>query len=235
MTNESTNPPMDCRTARDELPALIYDDLDGGLRERVERHLGTCKACRTELEAHRKTLRLLDTWSIDEGPPVSVGRQRGRRRMLAWLRPVLVGSAAAAVMFLALGALGGEVQYDRGRLMLSIGRTGDSRPAAVQDLSRFAERFSADVRGEVDGRFAALVNALDTDLAEMTRQQESRRVSLLRALDQQYFDDLQLQNQVLASLVRRFEMESMTNDRRFADISMVLSAPGAVRDRDEKY
>lgn len=235
MTSESTHPPMDCQSARVELAALLYGDLDDGPKVRVESHLASCPECRAEFEAHRKTLQFLNAWTINEQTSVSVGQSGRPRRKLAWARPLLVGSAAAALVFAVLGALGGEVRYDRGRLTLSIGRADVSRPETAPDLSRFAADLSTEFRGEVNGQFAALVTALDANLADLTRQQEVRRVLLLRALDERYFKDLQMQNQMLAGLVRRFETESMTNNRRFEHISMLISAPGAVRQKDEQF
>ncbi len=235
MTTDSTKPPMDCQEARDDLPALLYQDLEEDRKQQVERHLADCSACREQLEGHRKTMRLLDTWSIDAEAPTSAERQPRPRRKLAWLRPTLVGSAAALLMFASISALGGELQYENGRLTVSIGGSEDSYSADSPDLSRFAERLTTEVQGEVDVQIEALVTLLDASFTELTRREEQRRVMLVRALDQQRYEDLRRQNEVLEVLLRRQEVDALTTRQGFDEIAMIISTQGPATDTDERF
>ena len=95
----SSESQLDCEAVRAELAALLYDELSDDLKRSLEHHLDVCAACRAELEGHRRTMRMLDQWSLapcasrSSIPWVAVPR----RPLQGWLRPVLVGTAAALI------------------------------------------------------------------------------------------------------------------------------------------
>lgn len=50
---------MRCQTARSLLSRYIDGDIDESLKNRLEAHLAECAACRDELDALRKTVKML--------------------------------------------------------------------------------------------------------------------------------------------------------------------------------
>lgn len=207
MTND-LNAPIDCEAVRDEMPGLLYDDIDPGARSVVEEHLAQCAACRAELEADRATLRCLDEWSVESPPAAGISSfsiQTSRR--LGWLRPVLVGAVAAAVAFAALGAIGADARYGDGALILTIGRamaeSDDGRP-----FSNGLNAARAVTREELDERLSRIAEALAIDLEDLGRRQERRRVVLAQVVDVELDRDWRRQARLVEILVARYESES---------------------------
>ncbi len=184
---EASNAPMDREAVRIELPAVLYGELDGEMGRRVEAHLDSCEACSAELDAHRRTLAMLDEWSV-ERPPAPAGVRRAsapQSRRTRWARPIAIGAAAASVAFIALTLVGARAERIDGRLVLSLGRrdarftpTGPvQRPAVLMPVVQ------AVARDEIEPRIEALLTVLDDELSSMTQREEARRVLLARAVD----------------------------------------------------
>jgi anti-sigma factor RsiW len=100
---------MKCSHVREELPALVYGDLQPEPRDRLREHLTACPACLQELAALERVRGMLDGVPA---PEVQVDlarlyREAARRqgdRLRAWRRAAYaVGAAAAAVLLLAIG------------------------------------------------------------------------------------------------------------------------------------
>jgi hypothetical protein len=215
-----TDRPLDCQAARDELPALLYDDLDETLRRRVEEHLDACDECRAELDGHRRTMRLLDAWSVDTAPPKDAGppAQSHRWRVYGWLRPVLTGAAAAVVAFAVLGVLGADLQYEDSRLTVTIGAR---LSPAINDLQR-TEAIAPVVRAvagdELDARCEALLRILDAKLVEFGRREEQRRVLFANAVDLRRDEDLRQQEALLQTLAEHVGAEALRTRHALDDI-----------------
>ncbi|MHC4695187.1 MAG: anti-sigma factor family protein [Planctomycetota bacterium] len=217
---DASDKPLDCRVVRDELPALLYDDLDAELERRVEQHLQSCEACRAELEGHRRTIQLLDTWSVDSArlPELTALPGWRRRRVLGWLRPVLTGAAAALVVFAVLGLLRSDVQYADGRLTVTIGGRSSPTPSRVDDPGSIVPAVRAVARDEVDARFAALLEALEVGFVKFGELEEQRRMLLARAVDLRRDEDRRQQTAVLQALTDRLEAEAIWTHQALGDI-----------------
>ncbi len=50
MTTNTPCDPLDCESARLELPVLLSEELDAPTKRQVEAHLTTCAACRDEVQ-----------------------------------------------------------------------------------------------------------------------------------------------------------------------------------------
>jgi hypothetical protein len=213
---DTTDRPLDCRAARDELPALLYDDLDETLRGRIEGHLQGCDGCRAELAGHRRTMRLLDAWSVDTAPPEDAGSpaRPHRWQLYGWLRPVLTGAAAALVVFALLGVLGADLQYENGRLTVTIGA---GLSPASHDVDR-ADAVAPVVRDELDARCEELLRILDAELAEFGRREEQRRVLLANAVDLRRDEDLRRQETLLQKLAEHMGTEAVRTRHALDDI-----------------
>lgn len=184
---ETSNAPMDCEAVRLELPALLYGELDGETKRRVESHVDSCEACAAESDAHRRTLAMLDEWSV-ERPPAPAGVRTAsapESRRYRWARSIAIGAAAASVAFIALSLVGARAERIDGQLVLSLGRrdarftpTGPALRPAV-----FMPVVQAVARDEIEPRIEALLTVLDDELSLMTQREEARRVLLARAVD----------------------------------------------------
>src|SRR5262245_2754161 len=88
MTNPELEP--DCGRIRNELSALLYEELAPDARLAVETHLASCDACREELAALRETRALLARWET----PASTEDPRAVARSVAALARTPVAPAA---------------------------------------------------------------------------------------------------------------------------------------------
>jgi anti-sigma factor RsiW len=94
----------DCDQYREKLGAYAAGMLDEPERAALERHLDACEVCRGEVQAARRTWSELDAWR-EADLPVDLAESamtsfRSRRRIYRMVLP----SAAAAVIALALSA-----------------------------------------------------------------------------------------------------------------------------------
>jgi len=110
---------MRCATSRRLISRYQDGELGRWRRRRLERHLGGCVACRSELEAHRRVWALLEAAEVAEVPDVL-----GRLDALLDREPVMparrrpwriapVAYAAAVLLFAAAGSLGGVHAAER--------------------------------------------------------------------------------------------------------------------------
>ena len=118
---------MDCsRYEEDLLIVYLFDETTEEEKRTIEGHLSSCKRCTRTLAELRGTVTAMQTWK-DEDMPRSVvllpgrGEQgRGRFKAPLWLRG-LGWAAAAAVVVLVLSQ--GSIEYGKGALSVSFGRT----------------------------------------------------------------------------------------------------------------
>ena len=89
----------------------------------VQEHLATCETCALEVASLRQTMELLDEWQTAEPSPYFSSRLRARMReehaqqragWFGWLRRPAVLTAAAAILAVAVGMLGGG-QYSNSK------------------------------------------------------------------------------------------------------------------------
>ncbi len=145
-----------CNESRGEqIVAYLYDDLDAAERQRLEAHVQTCAACRSEMSSLRGIRRELGRWSP---PEPSIGFTPGLApapgRIGAWARmkTVPVWAQAAAAM-LVVGAAAGlaniEIRRDAAGIIV---RTGWSQPpvASVPSLSPSAADVSSPAPWQAD-------------------------------------------------------------------------------------
>lgn len=233
MSSDSSTTRIDCEKTRLELPAMLYNELEADLKTRVEQHLESCAACRAELDGHRRTMRALDEWAAPTIPGASGGPRR--RRILGRIRPVLIGTAAALIVF-ALGALvGTNARYENGRLTVSLGRD------AATDLAAMTSNLRAVVGQELDTRIDALLEALETDLDGLRHDEQQRRILLAQTVDLRRDDDWRRLALIVDALVERQDAEALRVSRFENELAAHRNAaspdipnPGAKPNKKEK-
>jgi anti-sigma factor RsiW len=187
---------MSCESIRDQLPGLLYGDLEAADAASVKGHLQACPVCRREYAALKEVHRLLD------GAPVpvvavdvprmqrQVADQQHRRLRRGRLVSFVCVGAAAAVFLLAFG-LHLEVRLEGHQAVIRWGlppvpaapspapitvvRTADSAsPQVVQQLQVLSEIVQG-LAAESDNR-AAELDARD-------QQQQTKLARLQTQLD----------------------------------------------------
>jgi anti-sigma factor RsiW len=106
---------MKCASLRDELMEVVLSGSDLATPA-VQEHLATCSVCAEEVASLRQTMNLLDEWQVPEPSPYFSARLRARMKeehaeqaagWFAWLRRPAVVTAAAALLAVGVGMLGG--------------------------------------------------------------------------------------------------------------------------------
>ncbi|UCE59959.1 MAG: zf-HC2 domain-containing protein [Phycisphaerales bacterium] len=224
MKNDNTKQ-VDCQTVREELPTLLYDELDGESRQLIEQHVEACQQCRDELEGFRRTLRLLDSWSVEAPETAEPFKTHSsvESRLPIRLRPVLVGAAAAVIVFAILGWVGTDWQYADGQLVVTLGRGSMSASYLGQDLNTAVPMLRAVAREEADIRCNSLLTVIQENLVEFERQQEERRLALVGAVDVRRDEDWRHQMVMFQALAGGLEREVRYTNRALDDLWTHLS------------
>ena len=129
MSNDS----MNCGQVKRLLPPFLDDELSGRERDVVASHLASCPACRSELEALRADMGLLEQVGTPEVTPFLVTRVmaeiRERKRPASQGFARLVGTLAA-VLVVAV-SIGAGVFFGSGLAQTSTSVAANSTEAAV--------------------------------------------------------------------------------------------------------
>lgn len=187
MTDHSKTP-ADCDAVREDLPAWLYDELEGQARLQIERHLNSCSACRADADELRETMQTLDAWEFDISAAIPADSCGASLTWAQRLRPCLTGAAAAVVVFALLGMFGASVRMGEGRLTLSFGRQAPE--STNPDLATLVPVMRAAARDEIETRLSGLLDALEVDLRKIGRRHEQERMLLARAVDTRREADL---------------------------------------------
>ena len=106
---------MKCGKIREELMTAVLGGPELA-NTAVQEHLASCEACAEEVASLRQTMEMLDEWQTVEPSPYFSVRLRARMReehaqqsvgWLGWLRRPAVLTAAAALLAIGVGMLGG--------------------------------------------------------------------------------------------------------------------------------
>ena len=137
---------MKCGNIREELMEAVLSGPELATPA-VQEHLATCSVCAQEVASLRQAMSVLDEWQAPEPSPYFSSRLRARVReeraneslgWLAWLRRPAVVTAAAALMAVGVGMLGGARWKADHRQILADDSARDSTrvvtASAVSDL-----------------------------------------------------------------------------------------------------
>lgn len=149
---------MECTAIRDEMMEVLYGEAPPATLRVVEDHTATCRECREELDAFRRLRRDLGAWKLPTG---WAARERSFAPP-AWLW------AAAAVLFLAVGAAAGFALAEN-----RLERRLEAREARqLQEIVALR----AEVRSVPSRPDAAILEMVDARV----RQSEARQAVFLR-------------------------------------------------------
>jgi hypothetical protein len=206
-----------CEAVREELPALLYDEAPNDRKRCLQAHLRACEPCRAELKAHRRTMNLLDQWTLEPGKGRATfpwtPRPRGKR--FDGLRPVLIGTAAALIAFAALSMWGVSVSRLNGQWIVSLGHQQQDQMRAVDTLPHGQRRAVRSIVDDaLDYRLQELLVALEADLAGVVHGEQRQRLLLASAVEEVRDADAQRFGAVIDALLRR-QVEAERDVERF--------------------
>jgi anti-sigma factor RsiW len=128
-----SNQTMNCRQVKRLLPPYLDKELSGRVRDEIGIHLASCPACRSEQEALKADIGLLEVAGSPEVTPFLVTRVMAEIRQQK--RPVphgfarLVGTFAAALVVAV--SIGAGVFFGSGLASTPTAVAADSTEAAV--------------------------------------------------------------------------------------------------------
>jgi len=210
---------MDCNDIRQEMPAYLYGELTGRNRAELEEHLLACPACREQMDHGRSAMALLDAWppmarQPEDQPAVVLAGQAGSMRppyRPGRLRAVLMGAAAAVLVFVVLALASAEVEFTDGRFCLSFGAAATAKTSPQAPGNRPLPPLIHTVAAEVvDDRMDQLASALDEAFIRQDRMQEDRLLLLARTLEIRRSEDLQRFSLLLGECTRAAMEDTFT-------------------------
>ncbi len=153
---------MKCGNLRDELMEVVLSGSDLATPA-VQEHLATCSACAEEVTSLRRTMNLLDEWQTPEPSPYFSARLRARMReehaeqqvgWFGWLRRPAVVTAAAALLAVGVGMLGGT-RWKAGHQQ-TIAGNGSANPIGMASTSPVNDLQYLDNHADLFSDFDAL-------------------------------------------------------------------------------
>jgi hypothetical protein len=114
---------MSCQEILDQLPLLIYGELDSDEAAACRRHLAHCRACRAELAAIERTHHLLDRAPVQRSQVdlaavcLRIAARERRGRSIRRIAYGVTAAAAAIALLLALRFL--NLAVEPGRLVVA--------------------------------------------------------------------------------------------------------------------
>jgi hypothetical protein len=108
---------MDCNHWNETWVAYLYDECSSDERETIEKHLGTCDACRQEMDSLAATRRAMESSALEIAAParVMVLPAAPPRATSAWS---FAGGFAAAAAVFAVGILVGVTYFSSNTTVL---------------------------------------------------------------------------------------------------------------------
>ena len=191
---------MNCPDIAEQLPLLLYDELDTEEAADVRSHLETCDSCEVIWRELQQTRTALDEWSpIETGrdvrelftdpananPPVVAGN--------GWkFKSIITGLAAGFLLMATLFFIGVDIQKDAGRLTISFGRgTIPQEPAEpAVDIDALESRIRLATFEHLDRTTFEFAESLNDYLERWDQLQTQQRTELIELFALTRQDDI---------------------------------------------
>lgn len=211
---------MNCEEIKNELPAMLYGELDETAAETVRAHLDTCAACREVFAELTRARNLLDCWhepgiSVPAYDPdqqrlsaESTGPRNSRR-----LLPLAAALAACLVLALILAVAGVEVRSTPAGWVIAFGREAiDTTPLAADLATDLKQMIHNEMEDELGGLFQAVVHHLEV----VSREISEREHLLVDAVRLQRAEDLEVTRNLVHQVARDSQVE-LERTRQYLD------------------
>lgn len=218
---------MECKDVRQEIPSLVYGELDAKSARALKEHLDACSACRGEWERLQETVSRLDAWpDIDAPLDPALFLERARRGSSFFariLKPLSIAAAAGLLVIVTLALIGVEVRHTEGGLVITLGRPAPS------DID-YREMIQEEFEQNLEGLFETVALHLDA----MSRDQEEKRVRFAQAVHFQREEDLRFTK----DLVHQVALESaaeLERNRLILEGLAHMVRPGKTEMPEKRY
>jgi hypothetical protein len=139
---------MKCKELCERMPDLAAG-FDAATPE-MDRHLGSCAECATELAEFRATMALMDEWKVPEPSPYFDVRLRARLREEAakplgwyqWFRKPALALSLAAIMVMSMTLFRSDTGHDRDEKVANVAAEPGTAVGDLQALDKNNELYS---------------------------------------------------------------------------------------------
>ena len=227
---------MNCPDIAEQLPLLLYDELDTEEAADVRPHLETCDSCEVIWRELQQTRTALDEWSpIETGrdvrelftdpananPPVVAGN--------GWkFRSIITGLAAGFLLMATLFFVGVDIRKDAGRLTISFGRgaiTSDppepSEPAV--DVDALESRIRLATFEHIDRTTFEFAESLTEYLERWDQLQARQRTELFELLALARQDDIARYEAGLQSVAEGAASDNLFTRRAVDELAQLVA------------
>lgn len=223
---------MNCPDIAEQLPLLLYDELESDEAASVRSHLATCETCAEVWRELQQTRTALDEWSpIETGrdvrelftdpadpiPTVVAGR--------SWrFRSIITGLAAGFLLMATLFFIGVDIRKDKGRLTISFGQwpiaTEPAGPAV--DVDALESRIRLATFEHIDRTTFEFAESLTEYLERWDQLQAQQRTELIELIVLVRQDDIARYEAGLQTVAEGAASDNLTTRRAMDELAHLV-------------
>ena len=188
---------------RDEWAPFVFGEATGAEARRLQAHLESCTECATEVEGWRRSLKVLDSWSL---PPTA--------RPGNIVAPVFRWAVAAAIVLAAGIAMGRMTAPDATRLRADV--EGSVKLALATEFQQALARSEARLAAMAEENSRELLRTFSESVEEGRVEDRQEVMALLQ--EQQRQSDVRL-----AAFRRDLETVALFADQEFRQAKLALT------------
>ncbi len=224
---------MNCPDIAEQLPLLLYDELEADEATAVRSHLESCEACAQAWQELQQTRRVLDEWSpIETGqdvrelftepvaanPPVVASN--------GWkFKSIITGLAAGLLLMATLFFVGVDISKDNGRLTISFGQgpiTTETAEPAV-DIEALESRIRLATFEHLDRTTFEFAESLNNYLERWDQLQTQQRTELIELLALTRRDDIARYEAGLQTVAEGAASDILTTRRAVDELAQLVA------------
>lgn len=224
---------MNCSDIAEQLPLLLYDELEADEAASVRSHLASCETCAEAWRELQQTRTALDEWSpIETGrdvrelftdpananPPAVTGN--------GWkLHPIITGLAAGLLLMATLFFIGVDIRKDAGRLTISFGRATIAQEPAepVVDVDALESRIRRATFEHIDRTTFEFAESLNDYLERWDQLQTQQRTELIELLALTRQDDIARYEAGLRNVAEGAASDILTTRRAVDELAQLVA------------
>lgn len=224
---------MNCPDIAEQLPLLLYDELEADEATSVRSHLETCEACAQAWRELQQTRRVLDEWSpIETGQDVRelftepVAASPPVLASNGWrFKSIITGLAAGFLLMATLFFIGVDISKDAGRLTISFGR-GAIAPEPAEpaiDIEALESRIRLATFEHLDRTTFEFAESLNDYLERWDQLQIQQRTELIELIDLARQDDIARYEAGLQTVAEGAASDILTTRRAVDELAHLVA------------
>ncbi len=224
---------MNCPDIAEQLPLLLYDELEADEATAVRTHLESCEACAQAWRELQQTRTVLDEWSpietgrdvrelftdpVESIPPVVASN--------GWkFRSIITGLAAGFLLMATLFFVGVDISKDNGRLTITFGR-GVIAPEPTEpavDIDALESRIRLATFEHIDRTTFEFAESLNDYLERWDQLQTQQRTELIELLALTRRDDIARYEAGLQTVAEGAASDILTTRRAVDELAQLVA------------